>query len=151
MAYFFELCGYFLLWSLIIYWTHRSAHMIPFLWQFHHAHHQVAYNGELEFSWWNVIGWFNDWPSTLDQWITEIIPMIVFVLVFPDAWPIAVLYYIDGFILAEGLTDHNPRLEIPGLSMGRYHLKHHANPNVNFDLYFHFWDQLFGTHYRRAT
>ena len=144
-VYVLTLAAYFLIWTLVIYWTHKAAHSFEWLWQFHQAHHEVEYNGELEFSWWNLVGWFNDWRSTLDQWITEVIPTGVFILIFPDAWPIAIFYYIDGFVLAEGLTDHNPRIDVPGLSMGRYHLLHHKNPNVNYDLYFRIWDRLFGT------
>ena len=75
----------------------------------------------------------------------EIIPTVLLVIVFPDAWPLAVYYYIDGFCLAEGITDHNPRLCIPGISWGRYHLRHHANLKVNFDQFTHFWDWVFGT------
>ena len=142
--YFIELLGYFPLWTLLIYCTHRLAHSIPALWHFHQAHHAVSYDGKWEFSWWNLIGWFNDWRSTLDQWLTEIIPTILYILLFHDAWPIAVLYYIDSF-LSEGITDHNPRIAVPGLAMGRYHLAHHADMTMNFDLYTHFWDWVFGT------
>ena len=139
------LLGYFLLWTLVIYVMHRVAHKAPFLWYFHRHHHQVSYRGEWEFSWWNTLGWFNDWYSTIDQWLLEVIPTIALITAFPDAWPIGVYYYIDGFCLAEGITDHNPRICIPGLAMGRYHLRHHANLSVNFDQFTHFWDWVFGT------
>ena len=129
----------------MIYTMHRAAHQVPILWYLHRGHHKVQYRGDWEFSWWNLLGWFNDWRSTLDQWIIEVIPTGLLVVIFPESWPIAVYYYIDGFVLAEGITDHNPRICIPGLAMGRYHLRHHANLKVNFDQFTHFWDWIFGT------
>lgn len=148
MSHLLEFLLLLLLWTMMIYWTHRLAHRLPCLWRFHSAHHAVEYKGEYEFSWWNLVGWFNDWKSTIDQWLTEIIPTTLFVLVFPQAWPILVIYYVDGFVLAEGLTDHNPRIDIPALSMGKYHLRHHADMSGNYDLYFRLWDKVFGTQLR---
>ncbi len=145
MVYLFELAGYFFAWTLILYWTHRAAHRLEFLWRFHSAHHETHYDGSFEFSWWNLIGWFNDWRSTLDQWIVEIIPTAIFIAVFPAAWPLAVLYFVDN-ALAEGITDHNPRIRVPGLAMGRYHLVHHEDHGANLDVYTPFWDRVFGTY-----
>lgn len=145
LIYLVQLCLYFLLFSFVVYWTHRIAHNTKFLWYFHKAHHSILYAGDYEFSWWNLVGWFNDWQATVDQWVTEIIPLLIMIYIWPGAWPIAVLYYLDGFILAEGITDHNPRINIPGLAMGRYHLMHHQNTTVNYDQYFRLWDTIFGT------
>ncbi len=145
ISYILNLTICFFLFTFIIYWTHRAAHSFSFLWKFHKSHHVVNYAGDCEFSWLNLIGWFGDWKATTDQWITEILPLLAIMVVWPQAWPIAVLYYIDGFILAEGIVDHNPRINIPGLAMGRYHLIHHQDCSVNYDLYFRLWDTIFGT------
>ena len=145
IQYLAALTAYFFLFTFIVYWTHRASHTFSWLWYLHKGHHQVQYVGKWEFSWLNLIGWFNDWRATLDQWITEIIPLLIMIWFWPKAWPLAVLYYIDGFVLAEGLTDHNPRINIPGLAMGKYHLLHHQRPNVNYDHYFRLWDTVFGT------
>ncbi|MCV3274383.1 sterol desaturase family protein [Roseobacter sinensis] len=145
LLYIAELFLFFILFTFVVYWTHRAAHKFAFLWYLHSSHHAQRYKGEFEFSWLNLIGWFNDWRATADQWVTEILPLCVMLYIWPDAWPIAVLYYVDGFVLAEGITDHNPRIDIPGLAMGRYHLKHHQDHSVNYDQYFRLWDTVFGT------
>lgn len=144
MAYGLDLVGYFLGWTFIAYWTHRAAHAFDFLWKFHREHHVVVYEGKFEFSWWNLVGWVNDWKSTLDDWLTEIIPLGLYIWIFPAAWPVVIYYYIDSS-LSEGILDHNPRIDVPGLAMGRYHLAHHDDMRVNFDNYTRLWDWVFGT------
>jgi len=143
--YLLRLAGYYLVWTFAIYILHRAAHHIPILWQFHRYHHMTSYKGQWEFSLWNLVLWFNDWHSTISQWILEVIPTIVLLVVSPEAWPIGLLYYIDGCCLSQGVTTHNPRICLPGLAMGRYHLRHHANLRVNYDQNTHFWDWVFGT------
>lgn len=145
----FEHVGYFLAWTCILYWLHRAGHAFEPLRKLHRAQHGIAYDGKWEFEWGNLIGWFNDWRCTADQWLCEILPTAVFVLLFPDAWWIAVYYYFDGLAFSEGLIDHNPRIDIPFWSPGRYHLAHHADPTVNFDHYTWLWDWVFGT-FRRV-
>lgn len=144
IVYGLELLGYFLLWTGLLYGLHCLAHRSAFLWRFHRAHHQVKYDGSFEFSWRNLIGFYNDWPSTIDQWLLEILPTLSLILLFPRAWPIGILYFIDN-IFAEGITDHNPRIRPPFLAMGRYHLAHHRDPQVNLDGFTQFWDWVFGT------
>ena len=143
--YLLRMTGYWIIWTLVMYLMHRAAHDIPALWYFHRWHHMVTYQGEWEFSWWNLVFWFNDWYSTVDQWIMEIIPTALFIYIFPETWPFGVYYYLDGVCLSEGITDHNPRICMPILSMGRYHLRHHANLGVNYDQFTHLWDWVFGT------
>lgn len=139
-----EFFGYFALWTGVLYCMHRLAHQVPWMWTLHRRHHHQIYDGSFEFSPWNLIGFYNDWPSTADQWLTEIGPSILFVILMPQSWPILVIYLIDN-IFAEGITDHNPRLSLPLLSMGRYHLRHHTNPKVNFDGFTQLWDWIFRT------
>ena len=45
----------------------------------------VRYAGDYEFSAWNLVGWFNDWRSTADQWITEILPLAIMIWIWPGA------------------------------------------------------------------
>ncbi|WP_343564317.1 sterol desaturase family protein [Kiloniella sp. b19] len=144
LIYLLELAGAFLVFTFVTYWTHRIAHCWKPLWYLHEAHHSVPYKGEYEFSLLNLVGWYNDWRSTLDVWVTEVLPMAGLVLLWPATWPLAVLFYIDN-VLSEGLTDHNPRINIPGLAMGKYHIEHHKDMSVNFDGYFRLWDKVFGT------
>lgn len=146
--YLLELGAYFLLWTGLLYGLHRLAHRWDVLWRWHQAHHAVVYAGANEFSWRNLVGFYNDWASTFDQWLLEILPTILFIALFPRAWPLGFLYLADN-IFAEGITDHNPRICPPLLAMGRYHLAHHVDSRINFDGFTQFWDWVFAT--RRAV
>lgn len=89
---------------------------------------------------------FNDtWMSTLDLWITEVIPTLIFSLV-TGYWWISVFYYLWAAFVQE-IIEHNPKFDVfPLLTSGRWHLIHHHNTSVNYGLFTPVWDIAFGTY-----
>lgn len=135
----------FLSWTLMLYWIHRLGHKSKWLMKFHADHHgHVNKHGT---SWhWNNLLLFNDtWKSTIDLWLTEVIPTLVFCAVF-SCWWIFMFYWAWAALIQE-TVEHNPKVNIPLWSSGVWHLSHHKNPTVNFGLYFTIWDKIFRTNY----
>ena len=85
----------------------------------------------------------DDWPSTIDLWITEVIPTVIFSWITGQWW-ITVFYYLWAAFLQEPL-EHKRGLNLPLLTCGDWHLKHHIRPDKNFGLFFPVWDKIFGT------
>jgi lathosterol oxidase len=132
----------FFSWTLLLYWIHRVAHSEPMLLRFHMDHHRYIRNNDTE---WNInnLFLFNDTiDSTVDLWITEVIPTIIFALAF-NAWWVFWLYYIWAAFFQEDL-EHSD-LDLYPFTAGKWHMVHHSNPNKNFGLFFPFWDRLFKT------
>lgn len=138
---------YFLLWTFLLYWIHRLAHMyrIPFLTKMHWDHHkQVTTNNLKGFHWTNFFLFTDTWKSTFDLWLTEILPTLIYCIV-TDQWWIAVFYYIWAAFFQEAM-EHSPKLDIyPYFTSGRWHLIHHKDSRVNFGLFFPIWDIIFRT------
>jgi sterol desaturase/sphingolipid hydroxylase (fatty acid hydroxylase superfamily) len=89
---------------------------------------------------------FNDnWTSTFDLWITEVVPTLVFSWV-TGYWWISVFYYLWAALVQETI-EHNPKFNIyPYLTSGKWHLIHHRDTTYNYGLFFPIWDILFKTH-----
>jgi sterol desaturase/sphingolipid hydroxylase (fatty acid hydroxylase superfamily) len=139
MAYIF----YFFTWTFVLYWIHRIGHRTPIIKDFH-RHHHVYVNKNITTWHWNNLFLFNDdWPSTIDLWITEVIPTLLFSLI-TNQWWISIFYYIWAAFLQEPL-EHRRGLNLPLLTCGSWHLKHHNRPDKNFGLFFPVWDRIFGT------
>ena len=139
--------GYFLLWTLMIYWVHRLIHMfrIPFVTEMHWDHHKQVTTDNIKGLHWSNIFLFNDtWKSTADLWLSEVIPTLLFCWAF-DQWWLAIAYYLWAAFVQEAV-EHNPKCDLyPLLTGGRWHLIHHSDSRVNFGLFFPVWDWLFGT------
>jgi sterol desaturase/sphingolipid hydroxylase (fatty acid hydroxylase superfamily) len=140
---------YFLLWTLLLYWIHRIGHKISWINKYHSHHHALINNNlkkNIVTKWhWNNLFLVNDdWISTVDLWITEVIPTILFCLITNQVY-IFVFYYIWTALIQENL-EHNPAIDYPLLTTGRYHLIHHRQVNKNFCLFFPVWDILFKTY-----
>jgi sterol desaturase/sphingolipid hydroxylase (fatty acid hydroxylase superfamily) len=136
----------FLGWTLYLYCLHRIAHSghIPFLRRAHMAHHaQIRVNGTTHWHWTNLFLFTDTWAVTRDMWVTEIIPTIVFAIVFNSYWLLAV-YYIWAAFLQEPL-EHRQGLRIYPFTMGSWHLRHHKDVYCNYGLFLPIWDKLFGT------
>jgi sterol desaturase/sphingolipid hydroxylase (fatty acid hydroxylase superfamily) len=138
-----EYIFYFFTWTLVLYWIHRIGHKTPIVKTFHRHHH--VYINQTVTGWhWNNLFLFNDdWISTVDLWITEVIPTLVFSWVTGQWW-IAVFYYVWAAFFQETL-EHKRNLNLPILTAGEWHLKHHVRPDKNFGLFFPVWDKLFKT------
>lgn len=135
----------FFLWTLVIYWCHRLAHVLPVLKKFHADHHnQVSNNTYQGLNWKNVFLYFDSPKSTADQWCTEVIPTLVFCY-FTGQWWIMGFYYIWAAFIQEAI-EHNSNFNYyPLLTSGKWHLLHHEDNNKNFGVFFPIWDLLFDT------
>ena len=139
----------FFLWTLTLYWIHRFTHLFPLVRQYHYSHH-ITINKNLASGclnkWhWNNLFLFNDnKESTLDLWITEVIPTIVFCAITNHWWILGGYYVWAAFVQEQ--IEHNPKVDLPLLLSGRKHLIHHKHVNSNFGLFSCCWDRLFGTY-----
>ncbi len=135
---------YFLLWTFMLYWVHRIGHKIPYLRSIHWDHHKFI--NKHKTSWhWNNIFLFNDtWTSTLDLWMTEVIPTIIFCIIIGQWW-IFILFYIWAALIQERV-EHNTEINIMLFTCGKWHRLHHKFQNKNFSLFFPIWDLIFGTY-----
>jgi sterol desaturase/sphingolipid hydroxylase (fatty acid hydroxylase superfamily) len=80
----------------------------------------------------------------LDLWITEVIPTILFSFITGQWW-IFIMYYLWA-ALAQEWIEHNPTIDIPFFTFGKWHMIHHTIHNKNFGLIFPQWDIIFNTH-----
>jgi len=141
---------YFLVWTLLLYWIHRVGHYLSLIKKYHFDHHRFI-SSQMRIkqnptSWhWSNLLLFNDtWKSTVDLWITEVIPTLIFSAVTGQWW-IIIFYYFWAAIIQETI-EHNPDFNIPLLSSGKWHLQHHHAVNVNYGLFFPLWDIVFKTY-----
>lgn len=136
---------YFLSWTFILYWIHRLGHHTPFIKQVHWNHHSYVTKNGMQGWHWNNLFLFNDtWTSTVDLYITEVIPTILFSWITGQWW-IFMLYYVWAAIFQE-IIEHNKKINIPFFTSGQWHLIPHRFPNKNYSLFFPLWDILFGTY-----
>lgn len=137
---------YFLFWTFTLYWIHRIAHNIKAFEKYHYDHHYYISNKGSNGWHWNNLFLFNDtWKSTIDLWITEVIPTLVFSF-FTNQWWIFIFYYFWAALVQE-IIEHNQKFNLyPFLTSGKWHLIHHQDSNKNFGLFFPIWDILFNTY-----
>ena len=141
---------HFLMWTLLLYWIHRIGHSIPIIKDYHFDHHKFVLTqlrqGKQPTAWhWNNMFLFNDtWRSTIDLWITEVLPSLLYSWVTGQWW-IIIFYYLWASLLQESI-EHNPNIDIPMFTSGKWHLIHHYNGSKNFGLFFPWWDKLFGSY-----
>ena len=137
----------FLAWSLMLYWIHRAAHVVPWMRKWHLDHHAFVGRGGYKSQWhWNNLLLFNDTQkSTVDLWITEVIPTLLFSAI-TGAWWLSVLYYLWAALFQEVL-EHHPNLNYYPFTAGQWHLVHHTYMNKNYSLFLPLWDQFFKTEY----
>jgi len=136
---------YFVGWTFMLYWVHRIIHVLPVLRDIHLQHH-VYINKHNASRWhWNNLFLFNDtWICTLDVWLTDVIPTLIFSAV-TGAWWIFVFYYFWAALVQEKI-EHNPRVNLyPIIGSGSWHLVHHRSSRNNYGLFVIFWDIVFGT------
>lgn len=135
----------FLLWTFVVYCMHRLAHVLPFMREYHLDHHaQVTDNTIQGLSWKNVFLWFDSWKSTVDQWITEVIPTIVISAVTGHWW-LLIAYYVWAAFIQESI-EHNSKINLyPVITSGKWHLIHHDDPTKNYGVFIPLWDIVFGT------
>ena len=136
----------FLLWTFCLYWIHRLAHRVPFANKFHQDHHlYINRNGGTKWHWNNLFLYNDTWKSTVDLWITEVIPTLIFSAVTGHWW-VSIFYYFWAALLQE-VIEHNPKFDwYPLLTSGKWHLVHHRHQRKNYGLFIPLWDKLFNTY-----
>ena len=140
---------HFLIWTFLLYFIHRASHVLPVIREFHRDHHQFIRNHEVTWHWSNLFLYNDTLKSTVDLWITEVIPTILIAFLL-NAWWLAVFYYLWAALVQETI-EHNKHFDWPILSSGKWHLIHHKNYNKNYGLFFPMWDIVFGTNKRLTT
>lgn len=134
----------FIAWTLVLYIIHRLVHITPYLKSIHLDHHRYINQNKTQWHWSNLFLFNDTWASTLDLWITEVIPTVIFAWIF-DAWWLIVFYYLWAALLQE-IIEHDPKFnKYPLITSGRWHLIHHKNLKKNFGLFFPVWDKIFAT------
>lgn len=135
----------FVVWTLLIYWMHRLAHVVPILKKAHFGHHKtISQNVPPKWHWSNLFLFQDNLISTLDIVLFELIPTILFCFLI-DQWWILVFYYAWSAFVQENI-EHNPNFNIyPWLTSGKWHLIHHKK-ECNFGLFTPIWDIIFNTH-----
>ena len=139
----FNIIFYFLLWTFILYWIHRAAHVFSFFKKYHHNHHKVVNMNDMYWKWNNLLLYNDNMTSTIDLWLTEVIPSVIISYVTGQWW-IIIFYYLWAALLQENI-EHNKNFNLPILTSGNWHLKHHKNGNYNYGLFIPIWDKLFKT------
>lgn len=135
----------FLLWTFSVYWTHRLAHAWPPMRRFHNDHHKQVSNQTIQgLHWKNALLWFDTKESTIDQWLTEVIPTII-ISSITGHWWLFVAYYIWAAFIQEAI-EHNEKINLyPFITSGKWHLIHHDDPTKNYGVFVPLWDMIFGT------
>jgi sterol desaturase/sphingolipid hydroxylase (fatty acid hydroxylase superfamily) len=129
----------------MLYWIHRIVHRTLVIKHWHWDHHTyITKNGNQGWQWNNILLFNDTWRSTLDLYVTEVIPTLLFSLM-TEQWWIFLFYYVWAAFFQEEL-EHNKNLNIPFFTSGKWHLVHHRHPNKNYGLFFPIWDIVFRTY-----
>ena len=133
---------YLLAFDILLYWTHRAHHRIPFLWKFHSVHHA---------------------PDDLDALHNFVHPVELLVRYFTIVLPLSLLVQIDqfhfyvvfAFLAIQNQLNHmNVPVNFGILGVvfvdNRHHFIHHSRESAHYDRnfapIFSFTDRLFGTY-----
>ena len=134
----------FLFWTFVIYWMHRLVHIVPVVNKIHADHHRYVIRNTVKWHWSNLFLYNDTWLSTLDLWISEVIPTMVFAYFF-GIWIFA-LYYVWAAFVQERI-EHNENFDwYPFLTSGKWHMIHHKHSKVNYGIFFPIWDIMFKTY-----
>ena len=135
---------WFMLWTLMIYWMHRLAHVLPLLKKVHFGHHRtISTNRPPKWCFNNILMFQDNWISTVDVVIFELIPTVLFCLITGEWWILGLYYFWSAFI--QESIEHNPNFnKYPWITSGQWHLIHHKK-ECNFGLFTSIWDIVFCT------
>jgi sterol desaturase/sphingolipid hydroxylase (fatty acid hydroxylase superfamily) len=134
----------FLVWTLYLYLIHRACHTVHFLKRIHRPHHiQVQKNQTTHWHWTNLFLFTDTVGVTVDMWVTEVIPTIIFSSITGHWW-LCIFYYIWAAFFQEPL-EHNLNNNFYPLTAGKWHLIHHKNLYHNYGLFLPIWDKVFKT------
>jgi lathosterol oxidase len=132
-----------ILWNLCLYSLHRITHITPVIKDLHRKHHIYVLTNPTGWHWNNVFLYNDNLEGTLDFWVTEVIPTIIFCAIF-NCWWLFMFFWIWAAFFQENL-EHNNNINFPFFTFGKWHVEHHKNPKKNFGFFFPIWDKLFRT------
>ena len=130
-------------WTFVIYWMHRLAHIIPYIAEIHFDHHSHVAKNHVTWHWSNLFLYNDTWLSTLDLWITEVIPTLIISFFF--GWWLFIAYYLWAAFIQERIEHDDSFNFYPLITSGRSHMIHHKNAQYNFGIFIPIWDRIFGT------
>lgn len=136
---------WFLTWTLMIYFIHRIGHVIPIIRDIHGKHHRyISEHNITGWTWKNLFFYQDNLFSTLDVFITEVIPTIIFCYLTGEWWLFGFFYVWSATI--QECIEHSPNFDMyPYLTSGKWHLRHHLKGKCNYGIFTPIWDILFGT------
>ena len=134
---------YFFMWTFCLYWVHRAAHILPILKTYHFNHHKVINTNTIKWNWNNLLLYNDTKESTIDLWLTEVIPTCI-ISYITGQWWLIVFYYLWASLIQERV-EHNKHFNIPLLTSGKWHLNHHKDGKCNYGLFTSIWDIVFKT------
>ena len=137
---------YFMSWTFMLYWIHRLAHAnFAVITHYHREHHRFIHQHQPQWHWTNLLLYQDNWSSTIDVWLTEVVPTIIFCWLF-DCWFILAGFYLWSALVQEHI-EHNPKFNLfPFSTSGQWHLVHHTKGAYNFGIFHPTWDLAFGTY-----
>ena len=147
-----EYISYFILWTFVIYWSHRIFHIIPILEKIHWCHHNYVTTGtgSTGWNWKHMFIWVDNLDGTIDQWLMEVIPTIIFSWATGQWW-MCVFYWAWTAFIQERI-EHNSKVNLmPFITSGKWHLVHHQDSTKNFGVFFPIWDWIFGNYKEHRT
>ena len=139
----------FFTWTLLLYCVHRLAHKSKWMMQFHGDHHRYANTNVIKWHWSNFFFFTDTKKSTIDLWLTEVIPTILFCVIIKSWWILIFYWFWAAFV--QEVIEHNYKINIQFWSSGQWHLAHHKDPTTNFGLFFTIWDVIFKTNMKANT
>lgn len=128
----------------MLYVIHIQAHRISYLKKYHFDHHKIINISETKWHWNNLLLYNDTYKSTVDLWLTEVLPTLIFSILTEQYW-IFVFYYLWAALIQERI-EHNKNFNLPILTSGKWHLQHHLNGKVNYGLFIPVWDIVFNTY-----
>jgi sterol desaturase/sphingolipid hydroxylase (fatty acid hydroxylase superfamily) len=135
---------YFFLWTFILYWIHRLTHEIQGAIRLHRHHHDYVRKHIITWHWSNLFLYNDNWLSTFDLWVTEVVPTIIFSWITGQWW-ISIVFYLYAALIQERL-EHNSKFNMyPIYVAGKWHMLHHTSYRCNYGIITPFWDWVFKT------
>lgn len=144
-----KLITQFMVWTAVVYFMHRVVHLYPkTIGVFHLSHHRYVNKNYNDLGWhWSNLFLYNDnWSSTIDLWITEVIPLIVLCFMFND-YTLLFLYWVWASFIQERIEHLHDLNLYPFLTSGKWHMKHHSESKYNYGVFLPIWDVLLRTNY----
>lgn len=116
--------------------------MTPVIKDIHNDHHKYVNHYEVDWHWSNLFLFNDTWKSTVDLWITEVIPTIIMSLFV--GWWLFISYYLWAAFIQERI-EHNDKFDWYPFTSGKWHMVHHRNIRYNYGIFIPLWDIVFNT------